>query len=75
LNNLDWAALNGIKDVVLILLDHKVDVTKKNNNGKTASEEAFDRELYEISEKIAEKEPTSIVEDNDENTEEVDENI
>ena len=71
--NIDWAVLNGMKDVVLLLLDYKADVTIKNNNGKSPSEEAFDRELYDISEKIAEKEPTSIIEEND-NTEDIDDN-
>jgi hypothetical protein len=60
--------LNGMMEVVLLLLENNVDVTKKNCNGKTASEIAFDRELYEISEKIAEKEP-GIMEDTDNNEE------
>jgi hypothetical protein len=71
--NIDWAVLNGMKDVVLLLLDYKADVTIKNKNDKSPSEEAFDRAYYDISEKIAEKEPTTIIEEND-NTEDIEDN-
>ncbi len=62
--------MNNQSEVIIFLLNNNVDVSIKNNNGKTASEEAFDRGQYEISEKISEKEPNNnIIEDNEEEIE------
>ena len=70
INYKDWAVLNNQSEIILLLLNINVDVSLKNINGKTASEEAFDRGQYDISEKISEKEPNNnIIEDNEEEVE------
>lgn len=52
----DWAAGNGLKEAAKILLDKNADFSIINNQGKTASEDAYDKGIYEISEMILEKE-------------------
>lgn len=42
--------------MVLFLLENKIDFTIKNISGKVASEDAYDRGYYEISEVILDKE-------------------
>lgn len=53
---LSWAALNGQKEVVSILIKNGANVNTKNNLGKTPSEEAYDSGFYDISEMLVAEE-------------------
>jgi ankyrin repeat protein len=79
LNKLDWAVVNGHKDVVCLLIESNADVTIKNSKGKTAGEEAFDKGFYDISEKISDVEQklmgNIVQEDADDGDEDKEENV
>ncbi len=53
---LHWAALNGQKEVVTYLLNKEVDILIKNNLNKVAAEEAYDKQYFDVSELIVDKE-------------------
>ena len=53
---LHWAAMNGQKEVAYYLAEKGADVLIKNNNGKFAAQEAFEKNFYDISEFLVEKE-------------------
>jgi len=53
---LDWAAVNGQKEIVVYLVEKGADIFIKNNQGKVASEEAYEKQYFEISEIILDKE-------------------
>ena len=48
--------MNGVKDVVVYLVEKGADFFIKNKNNKVPAEEAFDKQYFEISEYIVDKE-------------------
>lgn len=51
--------MNDCMECVKVLLEFKADYRIKNSLDKTATEEAYDRALYHISEYLIEQEPDS----------------
>jgi hypothetical protein len=50
--------MNGLKDVVVYLVSKDADVFIKNKADKVPSQEAFEKNFYDISELLVEKEMT-----------------
>ena len=48
--------MNGQKEVVVYLISKEADVFIKNNAGKVAAQEAYEKNFYEISEILVDRE-------------------
>jgi ankyrin repeat protein len=53
---IDWAAINGLKEIVNYLVEKGADITMKNNQNKVAAEEAYEKQYYDIAEFLVDKE-------------------
>ncbi len=52
----DWSAVNGLKEVVIYLVEKGADLSVKNNQNKIAAEEAYEKQFYDIAEFLTDKE-------------------